>query len=60
MERFLFIFGLIVFAFCFIFFVMNFVTEYEGLTLLWTVFGMLNACIAMGISEILSVVKGKA
>jgi hypothetical protein len=59
LDRFLFISGLLIFAFCLIFFVMNFVGEYDGMTLIWTLFGMLNASIAMGVSEILSVVKGK-
>ncbi|RHW43337.1 hypothetical protein D1B31_01320 [Neobacillus notoginsengisoli] len=59
MNRFLFVFGLIFFVFCLIFFVMNFIGEYEGMALIWTLFGMLNACIAIGVSEILSVVKGK-
>lgn len=59
LNRFLFVFGLIFFAFCLIFFVMNFIGDYDGMTLIWTLFGMLNASIAMGISEILSIVKGK-
>ncbi|WP_100404270.1 hypothetical protein [Bacillus solitudinis] len=59
MDRFLFIFGLIFFAFCLIFFVMNFIGEYDGLMLIGTLFGMLNASIAMGISEVLGVLKSK-
>lgn len=59
MDRFLFIFGLIILAFCLVFFVMNFVGEYDGMTLIWTLFGMLNASIAMGVSEIISMVKDK-
>ncbi|QOR64951.1 hypothetical protein IM538_13980 [Cytobacillus suaedae] len=59
MDRFLFVFGLIIFAFCLLFFVMNFfVGEYDGMALIWSLFGMLNASIAMGVAEILSLVKG--
>ncbi|MED4015588.1 hypothetical protein [Sutcliffiella cohnii] len=57
MERLLFIFGLLVFAICLIFFVMNFIGEYDGMVLLWTFFGMLNASIAIGVSEILTLMK---
>ncbi|WP_138420861.1 hypothetical protein [Aquibacillus sediminis] len=59
MDKFLFIFGIIVFVFCLIFFVMNFLGEYDGMILLGTVFGMLNASIAMGVSEILRALKSK-
>ncbi|ESU34082.1 hypothetical protein G3A_02970 [Bacillus sp. 17376] len=59
MDRFLFIFGLIIFAFCLIFFVMNFVGEYDGMILFGTLFGMLNASIALGVSEILRELKSK-
>jgi hypothetical protein len=38
---------------------MNFIGEYDEMILLWTLFGMLNASIAMGVSEILRIVKGK-
>jgi hypothetical protein len=38
---------------------MNFIGDYDGMTLIWTLFGILNASIAIGVSEILSVVKGK-
>jgi hypothetical protein len=38
---------------------MNFISEYDDMILLWTLFGMLNASIAMGVSEILSVMKGR-
>ncbi|MBD8069118.1 hypothetical protein [Bacillus sp. PS06] len=59
MDRLLFVFGLLMFIFCLIFFVMNFIGEYDGMTLIWTLFGMLNAGIAIGVSEILSTLKYK-
>ncbi|WP_100407587.1 hypothetical protein [Bacillus solitudinis] len=59
MDRFLFIFGLIIFAFCLIFFVMNFIGEYDAMILFGTLFGMLNASIAMGVSDILRELKSK-
>lgn len=59
LERFLYIFGLIIFVFCLIFLVMNFIGEYDGLVLFGALFGMLNASIAMGVSEILSELKSK-
>ncbi|WP_100405581.1 hypothetical protein [Bacillus solitudinis] len=57
MDRFLFIFGIIVFFLSFIFFVMNFFGEYEGLATVISIFAMLNASIAIGVSEILSRIK---
>ena len=57
MDRFLFIFGIVVFAFCLIFLIMNFIGEYDGQTLIVAIFGMLNASIAIGVSEILSKIK---
>ncbi|MGD6873084.1 hypothetical protein ACQCU1_12975 [Sutcliffiella horikoshii] len=57
MDRLLFIFGLIVFFISFIFFVMNFVTDYEDTTMVGSVLVMLNAGIAMGVAEILNRTK---
>lgn len=53
MDRLLFIFGIVVFFFSFIFFVMNFFAEYNGLAMIISVLVMLNASIAIGVSEIL-------
>ncbi len=36
---------------------MNIIGVYDGMTLIWTVLGMLNGSIAMGVSEILMIVK---
>ncbi|WP_272480022.1 hypothetical protein [Aquibacillus koreensis] len=57
LDRFIFIFGILVFAACLIMFVMNLVGEYDGIVLLISIFGMLNASIAIGVSEILGRVK---
>ena len=57
MDRFLFLFGIVVFFFSFIFFILNFFTEYDGTAMIFTVLAMLNASIAIGVSEILSRTK---
>ncbi|MDX8364698.1 hypothetical protein [Cytobacillus sp. IB215665] len=57
MERYLFLFGIIVLGFSGIYFVMNFIVEYDGGVLIMSVLGMLNASIAIGVSEILSKIK---
>ncbi|WP_169749080.1 hypothetical protein [Ornithinibacillus californiensis] len=57
MERFIFLFGILVFFFSFIFFVMNFIGDYDGVAMVISVFAMLNASIAIGVSEILTRVK---
>ncbi|MDX1805866.1 MAG: hypothetical protein R3267_02415 [Paenisporosarcina sp.] len=57
MDRVLFVFGILVFFFSFIFFVMNFIGEYDGITMIIAIFAMLNASIAIGVSEILSRTK---
>ncbi|MFS0864356.1 hypothetical protein [Fredinandcohnia sp. 179-A 10B2 NHS] len=54
MDRLLFAFGLLLFAGSFIFFIMNFFSDFDGIALVFTLFGMLNAGIAMGVAEILS------
>jgi hypothetical protein len=36
---------------------MNFIGEYDGQTLIVSIFGMLNASVALGVSEIISTVK---
>ena len=59
MDRFLLILGFIVFAGSLITLVMNFIGEYEGTTLIASVLGILNASIAIAVSEILSTVKKK-
>ena len=59
MDRFLLIFGLVVVAISIFTLVMNFIGEYEGITFIVSLFGMLNASIAIGVSEILSHVKKK-
>lgn len=57
MDRSIFIFGIVVFFFSFIFFVMNFIGEYYGIAMIISVFAMLNASIAIGASEILTRTK---
>jgi uncharacterized membrane protein len=57
MERFIFLFGILVFFFSFIFFVMNFVGDYDGIAMVISVLAMLNASIAIGVSEILTRLK---
>lgn len=57
MDRFLFIFGIIVFFLSFIFFVMNIISDYEGTTMVGSVLVMLNASIAICVSEILTRIK---
>jgi hypothetical protein len=59
MDRWLFVFGLLFFVSCFVIFVMSLFGDSDGMMFTWTLFGMLNASIAMGVSEILSVVKEK-
>lgn len=53
MDRFLYLFGMLVFAVCFIGFIMSFVGNDGDMLLVGSVFGMLNASIAMGVAEIL-------
>lgn len=53
MDRFLLAFGLLVFVTSLIFMVMNFIGEYDGQGFIVSVFGMLNASIAICVSEIL-------
>ena len=57
MDRFLLIFGIVVFAISLIFLIMNFIGEYNELALIVSIFGMLNASVAIGVSEIISTVK---
>ena len=57
MDRFLYLFGIVVFFFSFIFFVMNFFTGYDGTAMIFSVLAMLNASIAIGVSEILTRTK---
>ncbi|MCG1021235.1 hypothetical protein [Sutcliffiella horikoshii] len=57
MDRFLFIFGIIVFFLSFIFFVMNFFSDFESTIMVGSVLIMLNASIAIGVSEILTRTK---
>ena len=57
MDRFLFVFGIVVFAISLFILVMNFIGDYNGQALIVSVFGMLNAGIAIGVSEILSKMK---
>ena len=57
MDRFLFIIGIVVFAISLFILVMNFIGDYNGQALIVSVFGMLNAGIAIGVSEILSKMK---
>lgn len=54
MAKFLYIFGIAFFAVCFLFFVMNFIGEYSESTLIFSVFGMLNASIAIGVAQLLN------
>ncbi|MGM7684799.1 hypothetical protein ACSVDA_22075 [Cytobacillus sp. Hm23] len=53
----MFLFGIIVLGFSSIFFVVNFMGEYDGATLIMSVLGMLNGSIAIGVSEILGKLK---
>lgn len=57
MERLLFVFGIIVFFISFIFFIMNFFTDYDSTAMIGSVLIMLNASIAMCVSEILTRIK---
>lgn len=57
MDRFLFIFGIIVFFLSFIFFVMNLISDFESTVMVGSVLFMLNASIAIGVSEILTRTK---
>ena len=57
MDRILFVFGILVLFFSFIFLVMNSFGEYDGTAMIITIFAMLNASIAMGVSELLSRTK---
>ncbi|MGB2992537.1 MAG: hypothetical protein WBB47_07895 [Paenisporosarcina sp.] len=57
MDRFLFIIGIAVFAISLFILVMNFIGDYDEQALIVSVLGMLNASIAMGVSEILSKMK---
>lgn len=57
MAKLLYIFGIAVFAVCFLFFVMNFVGEYSESALIISVLGMLNASIAIGVAELLNKMK---
>ncbi|WP_010095575.1 hypothetical protein [Ornithinibacillus scapharcae] len=54
MVRFLLIFGIIIFAGSLIFFVMNLIGENDSMLMIGSIFGMLNASIAIGVSEILA------
>ncbi|MGD6873628.1 hypothetical protein ACQCU1_15735 [Sutcliffiella horikoshii] len=57
MDRFLFVFGIIVFSFSLVFFVMNFFTDYDNTAMVGSVLIMLNASIAMCVAEILTRIK---
>ncbi|MCT8138475.1 hypothetical protein H1D32_12425 [Anaerobacillus sp. CMMVII] len=57
MGRFLSIFGTLVFLFAFIFFVMGFFSDSDSVSMIISIFAMLNASIAMGVSEILARTK---
>ncbi len=57
MDRFLFVFGMIVFFFSFIFFIMNFFSDYDSTTMIGSVLIMFNASIAMCVSEISTRIK---
>ena len=59
MDRFLLIFGIIVFFFSFVFLIFNFVGDYDSMIMVISVLVMLNASIAIGISELLSRTKGR-
>lgn len=55
MDKFLFIFGLLVFIYCSLFFVTDIISGYKGISLY--LIGMLNAAIAMAVSQVLSKIK---
>lgn len=57
MDRFLFVFGILIFFLSLYVFVMNFIGEYDGTTMIVSILAMLNACIAIGVAEILSRTK---
>ena len=56
-DRFLFIFGIVVFAISLIFLITNFIGEYNGLTLIVSILGMLTASVAIGGSKVISTLK---
>lgn len=60
MDRFLFIFGLIVFFFSFVFLIFNFIGDFDSMVMVISILVMLNASIAIGISELLLRTNGKA
>ncbi|MGM0834837.1 MAG: hypothetical protein ACQEV7_01690 [Bacillota bacterium] len=60
MSGLLFLFGLVVFGGSLVFFIMNFVGENDGLVFISTLFGMLNASIAMGGAEIIKLQKSRS
>ena len=57
MEGFLFLFGGLVFLFSAIFFIMNIFGAYDEMTLIVSLFALLNASIAIGISQLLRIAK---
>ncbi|MGD6780983.1 hypothetical protein ACQCT3_15875 [Sutcliffiella horikoshii] len=57
MDRFLYVFGILVFFFSFVFFVMNFFADYDSTAMVGSVLVMLNGSIAMGVAEILTRIK---
>lgn len=57
LDRFLSVFGIVVFLGSLIFLVMSFFGESDGVTLIVSIFGLLNASIAIGVSDILSELK---
>lgn len=57
MDRVLFVFGILIFFFSLMFFVMNFIGSYDGIVMIISLFGMLNAGIAIGVSELLNRTK---
>ncbi|AQQ53149.1 hypothetical protein [Planococcus lenghuensis] len=57
MSKFLYIFGLLVFIASLIVFIVNFFGGFSGMIMVMALFFMLNASIAMGVSEILTDMK---
>lgn len=60
MDRFLYILGLLVFIASLVILIMNFFGEFEGMIMVMSLFFMLNASIAIGVSEILTDMKREA
>ena len=57
MYNFIFVFSVLVFMTCFILFIMNFVDEYDGITLVVTALGMISASLSIWTTNMLKKLK---